>query len=753
VSEILSRATGAINRMLNKYLPILILILTSMSAEICFSSENAVKKEYSGWRGGIGIAFGAPSRKIPDITELGYEIAWGDEDVARAKILNIAIFRYTNSRVEISLKDPRGKYDFSQVADKDEAAKLAFDAWAENLYGIKGLSKYAKVKYYPEGAYGDVYGTIDFSSENPLVNAIIDTYLKWFIDNGIKRGGIALDNAFDVTPVYLNLIKRKFNSRGLGIASNGCPDKYLSYIDVFGNEGFPFNIKYARDIRSRGFQGIFAEFTLQHLSPGELESYLKTKLFNKIVFFGYTDGGIAAGAGYSFYHCRPDVYNHHRWVLRKYIPLSRAVWKAGLQTEPYARIKRSSKLEVEANISSFKASFEVGETEEKRRANINEITGISPDLTPMIFRYGNNIRDGIYLYVDPISKADIVCDAKKLNIDKNIIVFDEFNERILKSKITNNQLEFSIDNGPALVQLGSKYTIVKNILSRIEEMFNQQLVQREMERNVGIGYPLKPWAPFCQGYIVDDKVARSGKFSLKTTGGTYTNFTPKWRYFNRQGAAQLVDLNQEVPTPITLRVYSKSEDVPRSELVSITDRRQHFSCREAYIYCVHLYIDYQEGEWPEIYTASFSPGTHGWEERTIKVIPKKPVKTAMVLLEFQQPQGSAWFDDVFLSQSTEPGKNLLAYPGFEKGDFPPAELNSLSKEYEGKINSLIELLRRIRGKTITRPGLINLEKEIDRVENWLIERKMERLWSREMRDLRDAKEKIKNCLSLLGGIK
>ncbi len=33
-------------------------------------------RDYSGWRGGISIAFGTPSRDIADVTELGYEINW-----------------------------------------------------------------------------------------------------------------------------------------------------------------------------------------------------------------------------------------------------------------------------------------------------------------------------------------------------------------------------------------------------------------------------------------------------------------------------------------------------------------------------------------------------------------------------------------------------------------------------------------------------------------------------------------------------
>ena len=77
---------------------------------------------------------------------------------------------------------------------------------------------------------------------------------------------------------------------------------------------------------------------MQHLSGGEMEAYLKNKLPNGIVFFGYTNGGTAAGASYSMYCSRPDVYNHQRWVLRKLVPISRALQRAGRQTDPAAKL-------------------------------------------------------------------------------------------------------------------------------------------------------------------------------------------------------------------------------------------------------------------------------------------------------------------------------------------------------------------------------------------------------------------------------
>ena len=53
----------------------LVAIGTSVSDEPASAS-----RDFSGWRGGIGITFGTPSRDIADVTEMGYDIVWGGED-------------------------------------------------------------------------------------------------------------------------------------------------------------------------------------------------------------------------------------------------------------------------------------------------------------------------------------------------------------------------------------------------------------------------------------------------------------------------------------------------------------------------------------------------------------------------------------------------------------------------------------------------------------------------------------------------
>lgn len=107
---------------------------------------------------------------------------------------------------------------------------------------------------------------------------------------------------------------------------------------------------------------------------------------------------------------------------------------------------------------------------------------------------------------------------------------------------------------------------------------------------------------------------------------------------------------------------------------------------------MHLYLDYQDGRWPEVHTVLFSPGTHDWEEKGIRVEPTRPVKTALLLLEFHQPQGAAWFDDLSLSSGSGSAHNLLAAPGFEDEDSAAAEAQAIGAGYENQVQSLLTSL-------------------------------------------------------------
>lgn len=728
--------------------------------------------KYSGWRGGIGVAFGQPVLTIPDITELGLDIIWGSEDPKRAAMLDIAVFDYWNSVVEISLKDPNGRYDFSQMEDKDKAAILAFDKFCELQYDEKGLSKYADVKYKPDGAYGDVYGEMDLSSINPLAKAVVSNRVESLMKSGKKHGGIAMDNAGKLPKPFLEYLQKNLHQNGFGIFTNGGSDELYKYIDLFAIEGFHFSQQTMNNMQEKGFKGILGEFSTRQLSSGEMEQYLKAKHFNGIVFFGYTDGrDRAAGTHYSFFASRPDIYNHQRWILRKILPLSKAMFGAGAQKEAFARSlskKRTEKINRSENGPNIHIDA-TGRVVEPNVAvtNKEDIFDGTLSLDGSIKRYGDDINKGIYLYINTDETDIIECNADDLGLNKsNFIVYDEFSEKKLKYKRNKDKVTFKKLSGPSLIQLGKKEAIIENILSRITEIFESQMLQRQMDDELGLGYtqktislppnsnkidfdkPLKPWEPFCKGYVIDLKTKKTGRGSLRADGSKYSLYNNLWDYHNRQGATQFVTLNQSKPVPLTLTAFSKSIGIQKSELKSITDinRRNHFGERLGYYYAMHLYLDYQDGSWPEVHTYAFSPGTHDWEKGEITVIPKKAVKTAMVLVELLQPEGTAWFDDFSLIERANPQKNLLVSADFDDSDILLENAKSL--EYNKKITLLMSDVDAVKSNATVK-NLKKLENEILALKNWLSEQGVAGILGRETRDIEDAVHKINICKRLL----
>ena len=178
-----------------------------------------------------------------------------------------------------------------------------------------------------------------------------------------------------------------------------------------------------------------------------------------------------------------------------------------------------------------------------------------------------------------------------------------------------------------MVQLASAATVAKSILARTAEGLRLQLTQRAADRQLGIRFPHKVWSWFCQPGKWDATVARTGKGSLALLGGIYAATRPQWKYFNRQGAAQFVSLDQTAPRPIVVRGFSKAREVAASEPVVLDTpaaRRRRFDAREGHTYAMHLYLDYQDGQWPEVHTVRSRPARTTGSSRASASSPPVP---------------------------------------------------------------------------------------------------------------------------------
>lgn len=726
---------------------------------------KALPTNCSGWRGGIGIAFSAPAARMADITELGVDICWGSQtqrqDHRWGPMAGAAQYYYFGCTVQLSLKDRDGRFDFSDWPDKDAAARAAVDAWLAVTFGAKGLSGYVKSAYRPN-SYGDVEGTYDLSAVNDLARTIVRQYLARFEDGGIRYGGVALDNAGRIPEPFLRYLSDCLHEKGFGVAANGCPESLANRLDLFCDEKFPYSVAFARSLRAYDFTGVFGEFPIRHLSAGELDRYLKTKLFNGIVFFGYTDdpyGCDAAKVSYSFYHSRPDVYNHHRWVLRRLVPLSRSLVKAGRQAVALARTA-SGATQLDDGIRHV-AVNDLGivrEGSDLSDAEADIFKG-SLALDNSVEQFGADPAAGIFLVVNAQAPETVHCDRRALGITPETLACDEFKCAALPLKLTDESARFTAPAGTSVIQLGTRATIIRNLLGRIEAEFAAQQLQRRMDAALGcryprklsafpddvwlentepgLGSPLKYWEPFCQGYLIDTKESLSGGASLRLEGGSFAMFPGSpVRHHHRQGAAQLVNVNQVRPAPLVLTAHSKAFRIPRSDLSRIENRRFHFAERLGHYYCMHLYLDYQDGAWPEIHTAAFSPGTHDWESRVLRVVPEKPVKTAMVLLELHQPEGTAWWDDVSLVPESDPQDNLLACPGFEAEDSNGVRAHAAA--YDRLLDDLLQRMTQAQ-RAMTPDALRSLRQQVRELEAWVSVRGLARYLPREMRDLEETR--------------
>jgi hypothetical protein len=110
------------------------------------------------------------------------------------------------------------------------------------------------------------------------------------------------------------------------------------------------------------------------------------------------------------------------------------------------------------------------------------------------------------------------------------------------------------------------------------------------------------------------------------------------------GASQTLTLNRTNLAPFIIRGWSKAENVSGSP-----DNG----------YSLYVDIVYADGTplWGQ--TASFTCGTHDWEQRQFVLLPDKPVKSLTLHCLFRGHTGKVWFDDASLEEVPTPAGAVL----------------------------------------------------------------------------------------------
>lgn len=133
------------------------------------------------------------------------------------------------------------------------------------------------------------------------------------------------------------------------------------------------------------------------------------------------------------------------------------------------------------------------------------------------------------------------------------------------------------------------------------------------------------------GYEVDDEVKHGGQFSARCRNATAEE---------HRGLTHQVTLNQTQPIPIVAECWSRAQDVSGGQDSN---------------YSLYLDLVYTDGTplWGQV--ATFKPGTHDWQKRTVVVAPAKPIRSVSVHGIFRGRSGTAWFDDFKLWELSGPG--------------------------------------------------------------------------------------------------
>ena len=136
------------------------------------------------------------------------------------------------------------------------------------------------------------------------------------------------------------------------------------------------------------------------------------------------------------------------------------------------------------------------------------------------------------------------------------------------------------------------------------------------------------------------------------------------------GLSWSFQLNQTVPDAIRFTGWSKADSVAGSPGSN---------------YSLYIDIIYRDGTplWGQ--TADFSAGTHDWEEKSVLVVPDKPIRTLNCYALFRQTQGRVWFDDFTITVFETP-KSMTKLDGlsvFVNHTIPRSSENQSAQSGDG----------------------------------------------------------------------
>ena len=159
------------------------------------------------------------------------------------------------------------------------------------------------------------------------------------------------------------------------------------------------------------------------------------------------------------------------------------------------------------------------------------------------------------------------------------------------------------------------------LVALLASMGNAQEVVKQVVQHQVVRYPLleDTARPYVSGFQYEDGIYVCDNGTDSTA---------------RRGVIQAVTLNQTTPEPIVVELWSRAENV---------------SGTPSGDYSIYIDITYADRTnlWGQ--TAAFPTGTQDWNQRTLTILPQKPVRRLEMYAMFRNKSGKVYFRDMKLS--------------------------------------------------------------------------------------------------------
>lgn len=138
--------------------------------------------------------------------------------------------------------------------------------------------------------------------------------------------------------------------------------------------------------------------------------------------------------------------------------------------------------------------------------------------------------------------------------------------------------------------------------------------------------PLRPkvmgWEPYGRGFAIEPATVHSGRRALAASATGEDELA---------GAVQQLELQQRAARPLQITAWSRAVGVGGQP--------------DAH-YAIYVDATYADGS---VYNGRFAPfavGTHDWQQATLQLDPRQPIRSLRLYLLFRRHTGRVWFDDV-----------------------------------------------------------------------------------------------------------